>query len=228
VSALRKAKRSFLSQQVNENLHKGGVWKVLNKKSKIDKWEMTLNDKITTNESEIAEAFKEHFHDKATSLAKAPKMDEILAKLDQHFSGVEAWDLTPCCPDDVIREIGQLKGTRSTGPDGISNVLLKFLKLEIAEPLTSIINKSISCGRFPSIWKSGKICPVPKKGPSSCIRNYRPICLASNIGKVVEAVIRSKATDFIDNRLPPNMFGFRKNKSTSDALTSLIDTVRVN
>ena len=46
VSALRKVKRSFLSQQVNENLHKGGVWNVLNKKSKIDKWELNLNDNI--------------------------------------------------------------------------------------------------------------------------------------------------------------------------------------
>ena len=89
-----------------------------------------------------------------------------------------------------------------------------------------VINKSISSGRFPSMWKSGKICPVPKKGPSSSIKNYRPVCLASNIGKVVEAVVRSRVTDYIDNLLPENMFGFRKNRSTCDALISLIDTVR--
>jgi len=112
--------------------------------------------------------------------------------LDEHFKDVEPWDLTPCSPEDVIHEINKLKGTNSAGPDGISNNLLKFLKFDIATPLAMVINKSISSGRFPSMWKSGKICPVPKKGPSSSIKNYRPVCLASNIGKVVEAVVRSR------------------------------------
>ena len=226
VSELRKAKRSFLSQKINENIEKGGVWKILNKKSKIDKWELNLNDKTSTDETEIAEAFKDFFSTKATSLAKTPTPKEIFAKMDNYFSDVEPWDLTPCSPEDVIKEIEKLKGTLSAGPDGISNALLKFLKLEIVGPLTSIINKSMFSGCFPSVWKTGKICPVPKKGPGSSLKNYRPICLSSNIGKVVEAVVRSRVTTFIDNLLPTNMYGFRKNRSTCDALTSILDTVR--
>ena len=58
--------------------------------------------------------------------------------------------------------------------------------------------------------------------------NFRPVCLSSNIGKVVEAVIRSKVTSEIDQRLPQNMFGFRKNKSTSDALVTLLDKIRIH
>ena len=207
-------------------MRKGGVWSILNKRSNIKKWELNLNGKTTTDELEIAEAFKNFFSEKATSLAKDPKTKEIFAKLDDYFLDVEPWDLTPCCPEDVIREIDKLKGSYSAGPDGISNALLKFLRLEIAAPLTSIINKSITSGIFPTVWKSGKICPVPKKGPGSCLKNYRPVCLSSNIGKVVEAVVRSKATTFIEKLLPANMYGFRKNKSTCDALTSLLDTVR--
>jgi len=187
---------------------------------------LIINDVPTSDEKVIADAFKDFFSEKANSLAKKPKTDEIFAKLNDHFSEAEPWDLTCCCPDDVIREIQKLKCTYSSGPDGISNALLKFLKYEIAVPLTTIINKSIMEGVFPTVWKSGKICPVPKKGPSSNIKNYRPICMASNIGKVVEAVVRSKVTGYIDNLLPANMYGFRKNKSTCDALISVLDTIR--
>ena len=109
----------------------------------------------------------------------------------------------------------------------VSNELLRFLKYELLSPLTQIINKSIASGIFPSIWKIGKVCPVPKKGSSTSMSNFRPVCLSSNIGKVVEAVIRSKVTSEIDQRLPQNMFGFRKNKSTSDALVTLLDKIRI-
>ena len=83
-------------------------------------------------------------------------------------------------------------------------------------------------GEFPSTWKIGKICPVPKKGNSSSPNNFRPICLTSNLGKVVEAVVRSRVADKIDSFLPSNMFGFRKGKSTSDALTKMLDTIRAH
>ena len=67
---------------------------------------------------------------------------------------------------------------------------------------------------------------MPKHGNSKSVKNFRPICLTSNIGKVVEAVVRASIIDNIESALPQNMYGFRKGRSTADALTKVMDSIR--
>ena len=87
------------------------------------------------------------------------------------------------------------------------------------------LEEKICCteGVFPDIWKSGKISPTFKKGAKNKIENYRPICLFSNLGKLLEAVIRSQFTIHLEKVLPDNMYGFRPGRSTQDCVRHALD-----
>jgi len=114
----------------------------------------------------------------------------------------------------------------STGPDHLPNRLLKATSSFILAPLTKIINLSIESGVFPKIWKETQISPVHKSGSKSIINKYRPIALTSNLGKVLEGIIHDQYNSHLDSILPSNMFGFRSNRSTQDAISSLLDRVK--
>ena len=61
--------------------------------------------------------------------------------------------------------------------------------------------------------------------PRSCLGNYRPICLMSNIGKLLEAVILNQLTCHLESIFPNNMFGFRPGRSTQDAVVHTLDNI---
>ena len=66
---------------------------------------------------------------------------------------------------------------KASGPDDISNPVLKELADQIAIPLTSIFNQSTADGKIPEDWKETHVSPVPKSGDLSLTSNYRPISL---------------------------------------------------
>ena len=57
--------------------------------------------------------------------------------------------------------------------------------------------------------------------------NYRPIALTSTLGKVLEGMIHKQYHPQLDALLPSNMFGFRPNCSTQDAITSVLERVKL-
>ena len=128
--------------------------------------------------------------------------------------------------EEVASCIDKIRPSSSTGPDGVSNRTLKILKFQIVKPLTRIINANITSSHFPNIWKIGRVCPTFKRGAKDESTNYRPISLTSNIGKLVESVIRIQFVDALERVLPPNMHGFRSNRGTETALIQLTEKIK--
>ena len=56
-----------------------------------------------------------------------------------------------------------MENKSSSGHDDISNILLKYVKLEINNPLTLIINQMITTGTFPDSLKIAKNIPISRK-----------------------------------------------------------------
>lgn len=72
--------------------------------------------------------------------------------------------------------------------DPIPTWLLKKVLAVLLEPLTRIVNLSLSSGRFLSAWKNAIISPLLKK-PSldpKILLNYRPIAFLPFSGKLIE------------------------------------------
>ena len=69
---------------------------------------------------------------------------------------------------------------KASGPDGISNRILKELSHELSSPYCSLFNQSLRSGIFSSPYKDANVSPVPKKGDLSVVSNYRPISLLNS------------------------------------------------
>ena len=70
--------------------------------------------------------------------------DNVNPDLSFHF--------TPVTEDLVLTLISNLQNKTSSGMDGISNKLLKRIKHIIVQPLTLIINLSLTSGIYPDFF----------------------------------------------------------------------------
>ena len=66
-------------------------------------------------------------------------------------------------PEDTNKIIKSLKTKTSTGDDGISVKLMKYLAPALINALTLIINQSLITGIFPDQLKIAKVIPSYKK-----------------------------------------------------------------
>ena len=82
---------------------------------------------------------------------------------------------------------------------------------------------------FPSALKIPKVVPVHRKDSKLDFSNYRAISFSSNLDKILEKLIHTIIYKFFNNNsnlFYPLLFSFRKNYSTTHALTSLTETIR--
>ena len=71
----------------------------------------------------------------------------------------ESLFFAPGTIDEIQKLITELPSKRSSGPDNISNVLLKELAPILSEPLCIIVNQSMLTGIFPDIMKLAEKVP---------------------------------------------------------------------
>ena len=74
----------------------------------------------------------------------------------------------------------------SASIDQIPTKVLKPISDNILIALSHVFNLSLSRGEFIFLFKLTKVCPVFKEGKPADVNNYRPICLLSNISKLLE------------------------------------------
>ena len=116
--------------------------------------------------------------------------------------------------------IKSLKPKDSSGLDEILNrMLIKWCDV-ITSPLTSLINKSLEMGTFPSQMKQAIIKPLYKNKSKLQTPNYRPISLLLGISKILEKVVYKRTIKFLNklNVFYEGQYGFRANQSTQDAI----------
>ena len=122
-----------------------------------------------------------------------------------------------CTDPEIEILINSLNPNKSTGPDNISNRMLKAVAKEISVPLSILFNRSFAEGVFANSLKVWNVLPLYKKDDKSLPSNYRPISLLSNIGKLQERIIFKH----IYNHLHENILfykyqsGFLPNHSTT-------------
>ena len=76
--------------------------------------------------------------------------------------------------------------------------------------------KCLSERRIPTTWKNAKMMIIFKKGNKKNVKNYRPICLLSNIYKVLTKVLTKMLEKTLDESQPREQAEFRSRYSTTD------------
>lgn len=123
---------------------------------------------------------------------------------------------------EVEMALEALQPGKASGPDMISNDILKNAKTALASILTSVYNRCLDEGVFPRIWKEAEMVAVLKPGVTIIsAKSYRPICLLNVMGKILERLILQHLKGVI-GQLSPDQFGGRKGQSTTDAINQLI------
>ena len=125
----------------------------------------------------------------------------------------------------VYNLLSKIDVSKSTGPDELSPRIIKELKDEIAAVLTFLFNQSLSSGVVPSDWRIANIFALHKKGAKDQPENYRPISLTSICSKVLEHIVYSSISRYLDenNILTPRQHGFRPGHSCESQLILAVD-----
>ena len=63
-----------------------------------------------------------------------------------------------------------------------------------------------------------RVVLIFKKGNTEDLKNYRPISLLNTLYKIFAAIIQRRLAKHLDKHLQKTQYGFRKDKSTADAI----------
>ena len=130
--------------------------------------------------------------------------------------------------EELVKAASKLKDKKAPGVDGIPNEAIKVVAKEAPALLLGIYNVLLQETEFPEIWKIAKLVLIekPKKTPSD-ETSYRPICLLNGLGKLLEILLENRLRKEIETKgdLAENQYGFRKGRSTIDAIKNVADTM---
>ena len=186
--AIRKASTNNFRQFCNRQ-GKEDVWSLTNrliKDAPTQRPPVTLKcgAHFTTSSQETADALLNHFFPDDIPDTNR-KQTELRQKMTQTPDTEDDVQFTS---DEVIDCLKTMNPNRAPGVDNLtSNICLHFTR-KYASFLTSIFNRCLSIGHFPTPWKIAqvKILPKPNKTDSSDLASYRPIGLLPIFGKVLE------------------------------------------
>lgn len=119
--------------------------------------------------------------------------------------------------EEVLRAISRLK-KKAAGPDGVSVDLISWLGKHALQDVCIFINKCFLKRKFLTQWKIGRLVLIPKAGKEKP-RAWRPICILSNWAKIMEYIVKDRVLSKIEHA--DNQFGFRKQRSTVDAMMAI-------
>ena len=108
---------------------------------------------------------------------------------------------------------------KAPGISGLCVELLHPVSDLVAPLLTGMFQTYLSLGVFPSSWTRALVCPVPKKGDLTQIKNYRPISLTETTRKIYEMVLMKTLQNSV--QLSKEQGGFRARRSTMDQIEAL-------
>ena len=106
--------------------------------------------------------------------------------------------------------------------------ILKNSLLALNEQFTHLINMSIQNQKIPTVWKTAKVIPIPKTGDLTDVTNFRPISLLPTPGKVLERIVHNQIVVETEELITNHQYGFRKGRSTTQAITQIINHIYTN
>ena len=115
----------------------------------------------------------------------------------------------------------KMKNGKEAGKDQVNIETLKAGDETIAKQLAKLYTKCITERRIPKTWKEANMVIFFKKGNRKDIKNYRPICLLSNMYKLFTKIITTRLEKKLDENQPREQAGFRSKYSTTDHIHAI-------
>ncbi len=106
----------------------------------------------------------------------------------------------------------------------VLSIYMRDCAYQLSEVLTDIFNTSLLLASVPTCLKTATIVPVPKCSTVTGLNDYRPIALTPVVMKCFERLVMAHIKDSIDVTVDPHQYAYKKNRSTDDAISSVVHT----
>jgi hypothetical protein len=130
--------------------------------------------------------------------------------------------------EEVNEAIKRLKNNKSAGIDEVVTEILKYGGKWMRESVYQVCRKLFSEEEIPAAWLRAIKVPIKKKGSGEEFGHYRGITLLSVVGKVYTMVLERRMRLMLETKrkLGEGQFGFRKGRSTVDAIFIVDEKVK--
>jgi hypothetical protein len=158
-------------------------------------------------------------------LPRLPSSSSFLSSaLAPHAS--DSWSFTA---DDIERQCKTQHSNSAPGCDTIPPILLRHIGASAYRALSAVFNYSWQHAVLPQQWTEANVMSLWKgKGSRADPASFRPISMTSILIRTFEHLIHRPLAALLEakNVLHPLQFGFRKGRSTLDAINYLQSNTR--
>ena len=154
------------------------------------------------------------------------EQDNIMERIEEFYSELydsdqavtiqtDPKEVPPIMAWEVEAALRKMKNGKEAGKDQVNIETLKAGDETIAKQLAKLYTKCITERRIPKTWKEANMVIFFRKGNRKDIKNYRPICLLSNMYKLFTKIITNRLEKKLDENQPREQAGFRSKYSTT-------------
>ena len=226
-NAIDNAKKLYFDKKLSPTNSLRQSWRTINSlikpRSSKNQIELIHDGSKITDSNEISDHFNNYFSSVAQVLASDIPQSNVDPLSFLKFNK-RSFRFFECDNDEIINIFQSMKNKKSAIQD-IPVFVYKYIAAIIAPILKNLINESVNTGIFPNILKIARVIPLHKGGSKKQVKNYRPISILPILSKIFEKVMKSRIVCFFEKfeLFSPNQFGFRGNKSTTDAILKFLD-----
>nr|AMS38371.1 hypothetical protein [Bactrocera tryoni] len=135
---------------------------------------------------------------------------------------------SPIVDEKEVMEVAERFGNaKAPGLDGIPNKALKIAINHSKRAFAELYSRCLKEGVFPKIWKKQRLVLLQKPNkPAGEPSAYRPLCMIDTMAKILERLICTRLERHLEEESPglsENQFGFRRHRSTLDAVGKVTD-----
>ena len=186
------------------------------------------NDNTIVDSGEIAEVFNEYFSSVASEICFPDShscASEAISAHQNHLSVIKirdsyddihgSFDFRPVNHCEISRKLKMLNIRKSTGYDNIPAKLLRMAYVELASPISKLINNAMQMNVFPETMKCAELSPIYKKDDNLLKNNFRPVSVLTGIAKLYESVVNDQLLEFFCKLFNDLICAFRKGITAS-------------
>ena len=167
------------------------------------------------------EKLKTHFekHFSAREIALPPELEH--PEKYPYLQQLEMIEIDESVPstEETKKALQTFKNGRSGGTDKMKTEGLKYnSSCALLAAVLNLMALIWSLVRVPSTWLHANITCLYKKGAMNVGANYRGISIGANMSRILAKIILARMKEAYETHLGERQFGFRRNKSTSDAI----------
>ena len=229
-SVIRRAKSNFVQDYLdNDTITVKKFWEKINyvMPSKSSSSKINLINKLTNNhvpDDDIAHYVNSFFANIGSKLAEdfnKEWVDDLTLNSLQTLNEIHVEE------NMLLSIIQKIDVYKSSSITNISSGVLKDAFLVILPQLVHMFELSFTTSIFPDSWKVANIIPLQKPGDPTDVNNLRPISLLPLPGKMIERIVHTQVSAFLEeNELySEKQGGFRKGRSTITTVAYFTDDI---